>query len=158
MQLKAVGESVQKPLEYYRNNITGTPDTYGCCETEPGLRISYSAHPQLYTEVRRRCRSTRSARRDRSTNPYGWTKIHDGTDHMTDVQGQSIYECYSSSLLQPGRSTTKVDVSERIQANPEQPDAIYFHRWRRKALKTSAYSGDDYDTPDGTGVRDYISM
>ena len=42
--LKAVGESVQKPLEYYRNNITGTL--------------------QLYTEVRKRCRSQRSVRRD----------------------------------------------------------------------------------------------
>ena len=46
--LKAVGESVQKPLEYYRNNITGT------------LTVLL----QLYTEVRRRCRLQRSARRD----------------------------------------------------------------------------------------------
>ena len=61
--LKAVGESVQKPLEYYRNNITGTL-TLMDVRNRQVLRILYSVHQQLYTEVQKRCQSQRSARRD----------------------------------------------------------------------------------------------
>ena len=61
--LKAVGESVQKPLEYYRNNITGTLTLMDVMK-QTGVRILYSVHQQLYTEVQKRCQSQRSARRD----------------------------------------------------------------------------------------------
>ena len=61
--LKAVGESVQKPLEYYRNNITGTLTLMDVMK-QTGVKNIVSVHLQLYTEVRRRCRLQRSARRD----------------------------------------------------------------------------------------------
>ena len=61
--LKAVGESVHKPLEYYNNNITGT---LILCEENTELKILYSVLLQLFTVIRHRSRSQKSARRERS--------------------------------------------------------------------------------------------
>ena len=63
--LKAVGESVHKPLEYYNNNITGT--LILCDEMRnTELKILYSVLLQLFTVIRHRSRSQKSARRERS--------------------------------------------------------------------------------------------
>ena len=92
--LKAVGKSVQKPLEYYRNNITGTLTLMDViqlicnCIRKSGRDADHRGVPEGTVHE--------SLRMD---------KIHDGTDHDGCTEGQSRYECYSSSLFQPGRST-----------------------------------------------------
>lgn len=102
--LKAVGESVQKPLEYYRNNITGTLTLMDVMK-QTGVkkyRIQFICN----------CIRKSGGDADYRGVPEGTVheslrmdKIHDGTDHDGCTEGQSRYECYSSSLFQPGRST-----------------------------------------------------
>ena len=102
--LKAVGESVQKPLEYYRNNITGTLTLMDVMK-QTGVK-KYCI--QFF------CNCIRKSGRDADYRGVSegtvheslrMDKIHDGTDHDGCTEGQSRYECYSSSLFQPGRST-----------------------------------------------------
>ena len=101
--LKAVGESVQKPLEYYRNNITGTLTLMDVMKQTGVKNIVFSSSATVRKS---------GGDADYRGVPEGTVheslrmdKIHDGTDHDGCTEGQSRYECYSSSLFQPGRST-----------------------------------------------------
>ena len=94
--LKAVGESVQKPLEYYRNNITGTLTLMDVMKQTGVKNIVFRS----------------SATADHRGVPEGtvyeslWMdKVYDGTDHDRCTEGKSGYECHPASLFQPGRST-----------------------------------------------------
>ena len=82
--LKAVGESVQKPLEYYRNCIQ-----FFCnCIRKSGRDADHRGVPEgtVYESL--------------------WMdKVYDGTDHDRCTEGKSGYECHPASLFQPGRST-----------------------------------------------------
>ena len=72
--LKAVGESVQRPWEYYNNNITGTLTLVDVMR-QHGLQKHHLSLPlQPYTVIRQRSRSQRECPKGQCTNPYGWTK------------------------------------------------------------------------------------
>ena len=81
--LKAVGESVQKPLEYYRNNITGT---------------------LTLMDVMKQTGDHRGVPEGTVYESLWMDKVYDGTDHDRCTEGKSRYECHPASLFQPGRS------------------------------------------------------
>jgi len=153
--LKAVGESVSKPLEYYDNNVAGSVALFECVG-EAGLRtVVFSSSATVYGEP-----ATVPIREDfplSASNPYGRSKL------MVD------------DIL---RDMVKTDPSWRVALlryfNPvgahasgligEDPNGIpdnlmpYIAQVAVGKLKELPVFGADYPTPDGTGVRDYIHV
>ncbi len=153
--LKAVGESVQKPLAYYDNNIGGTlmlcqvMEEFGC------RRMVFSSSATVYgmdNPVPFREEYPTSA-----TNPYGYSKV-------------AIERILSDlSASDPRWSVSLLRYFNPIGAHPsgligEDPSGIpnnllpYVAQVAAGRLKELSVYGNDYDTPDGTGVRDYIHV
>ncbi len=153
--LKAVGESVAQPLRYYQNNITGT---LVLCEVmqEQGVKsIVFSSSATVYGDPH-----TVPITEDfplQATNPYGRTKLmmeYILTDlHVADPS-------FSVALLRyfnPIGSHESGRIGEDPAGIPNNllPFVAQVAVGRRE--KVSVF-GDDYPTPDGTGVRDYIHV
>ncbi len=154
--LKAVGESVAKPLMYYQNNITGTLNLcelmkeYGC------KRIIFSSSATVYGDPAQ-IPITEECPKGTCTNPYGWTK---------SMLEQILSDFYTSDnewsvvLL---RYFNPIGAHESGLLG-ESPNGIpnnlmpYIMQVAVGKLPELGVFGDDYDTPDGTGVRDYIHV
>ncbi len=152
---KAVGESVEKPLEYYHNNIFGT---LVLCRTmiDAGVKhIVFSSSATVYGmsgNVPFRETAPTSA-----TNPYGRTKLFI-EEILRDL-----------SVPDPGWSVTILRYFNPVGAHPsgligEDPNGVpnnlmpYITQIAVGRLKQLKIFGNDYPTPDGTGVRDYIHV
>lgn len=153
--LKAVGESVQKPVEYYHNNITGTlmlikaMRKYGC------KKIVFSSSATVYGPVNKAPYTEDMP--TSATNPYGYTKV------MIEQILRDVYVSdndWSVSLL---RYFNPIG-AHKSGLIGEDPNGIpnnllpYICQVAVGKLEKLGVFGDDYDTPDGTGVRDYIHV
>ena len=154
--LKAVGESVQKPLEYYQNNITGTLTLLGLMEKMGVKNIVFSSSATVYgsPEV---MPITEDCPKGQCTNPYGWTKSM-MEQIMTDLQ--KAHPEWNVILL---RYFNPVGAHEsgRIGEDPKGiPNNLmpYISQVAVGKLEKLGVFGNDYHTPDGTGVRDYIHV
>lgn len=154
--LKAVGESVVKPLEYYKNNINGT---LVLCETmrKNGCKnIIFSSSATVYGNPAF-IPITEECPKGTPTNPYGWTKWMIEqilTDlHTADPEWNVILLRYFNPIG-----------AHKSGLMGEDPKGIpnnllpYVAQVAIGKLKCLGVFGDDYDTPDGTGVRDYIHV
>ena len=154
--LKAVGESVQKPVEYYTVNIAGTLNlidvmrTYGC------KNIIFSSSATVYGEPTQ-IPITEACPKGTCTNPYGWTKWmleQILTDvHTSDPEWNVILLRYFNPI--------GAHESGLIGEDPKGiPNNLlpYVAQVAIGKLKCVGVFGNDYDTPDGTGVRDYIHV
>ena len=154
--LKAVGESVAQPLRYYRNNLD---TTLTLCETmaKHGVkRIVFSSSATVYgvpDEVPLRedmfCKGC--------TNPYGWTK------YMIEkiLSGVAAADPAWSVVLLRYFNPIGADPSGRIGEDPAGiPNNLmpYITKVAVGQLPKLSVFGNDYNTPDGTGVRDYIHV
>lgn len=153
--LKAVGESVTIPLRYYHNNITGTlhlcmaMEKYGC------KRIVFSSSATVYG-MNNQVPFTEDMPTS-ATNPYGYTKV------MIEQILRDLVVAdpdWSVSLL---RYFNPIGAHESglIGENPNGiPNNLlpYVAQVAVGKLPQLSVYGDDYDTPDGTGVRDYIHV
>ena len=154
--LKAVGESVQIPLRYYRNNIDST---LTLCETmaKHGCKkLVFSSSATVYgvpDEVPLRedmfCKGC--------TNPYGWTK------YMIEkiLQGVVTADPEWSVVLLRYFNPIGAHESGRIGEDPNGiPNNLmpYITKVAAGQLEKLTVMGDDYNTHDGTGVRDYIHV
>lgn len=154
--LKAVGESVQKPLEYYQNNITGTLTLLGVMEKMGVKNIVFSSSATVYgsPEV---MPITEDCPKGQCANPYGWTKSM-MEQIMTDLQ--KAHPEWNVILL---RYFNPVGAHEsgRIGEDPKGiPNNLmpYISQVAVGKLEKLGVFGNDYHTPDGTGVRDYIHV
>ena len=154
--LKAVGESVQKPLVYYQNNITGTLTLLGVMEKMGVKNIVFSSSATVYgsPEV---MPITEDCPKGQCTNPYGWTKSM-MEQIMTDLQ--KAHPEWNVILL---RYFNPVGAHEsgRIGEDPKGiPNNLmpYISQVAVGKLEKLGVFGNDYHTPDGTGVRDYIHV
>ena len=153
---KAVGESVAKPLEYYWNNIAGT---LVLCEVarEHGCKnIVFSSSATVYGEPEF-VPITESCPKHDATNPYGWTK---------SMLEQILSDLYTGDnewnvVLLRYFNPIGAHESGRIGEDPKGiPNNLlpYVAQVAIGKLECIGVFGDDYDTPDGTGVRDYIHV
>ena len=154
--LKAVGESVRKPLEYYQNNITGTLSLMDAMRRAGVKRIVFSSSATVYgnPEI---IPITEDCPKGQCTNPYGWTKSM-MEQIMTDLQ-KSDPEW--SVILLRYFNPVGAHKSGRIGEDPKGiPNNLmpYISQVAVGKLEKLGVFGDDYDTPDGTGVRDYIHV
>ena len=154
--LKAVGESVQKPLEYYDNNLGST---ITLCEAmrDHGVRqIIFSSSATVYSGDNE-MPLYETSRTGNCTNPYGWTKY----------VCEQILRDYA--VADPSWSVVLLRYFNPIGAHPsgligEDPRGVpnnlmpYISQTAIGRLECLSVFGDDYDTPDGTGVRDYIHV
>ncbi len=154
--LKAVGESVQKPLSYYENNVVGS-QTLLSVMSEAGVRkIVFSSSATVYGEalempISEKCPLARP------TNPYGRSKLM-VEDILRDLSISD--QSWSIAIL---RYFNPVGAHESGLIG-EDPNGIpnnllpFISKVAGGKLKELSVFGNDYPTPDGTGVRDYIHV
>ena len=154
--LKAVGESVQKPLEYYHNNITGTLSLMNVMNKVGVKNIVFSSSATVYGNPAV-MPITEDCPKGQCTNPYGWTKSM-MEQIMSDLQKA---DPEWNVILLRYFNPVGAHKSGRIGADPKGiPNNLmpYISQVAVGKLEKLGVFGDDYDTPDGTGVRDYIHV
>ena len=154
--LKAVGESVQKPLEYYYNNISGTLNLLKVMRKYNCKNIVFSSSATVYGE-RETPRYIEEMGRGKTTNPYGTTKA------MIEKILEDVYVSDNEWKIYILRYFNPVGAHEShlIGDNPNGiPNNLmpYIQKVAVGELKELSVFGDDYNTPDGTGIRDYIHV
>ncbi len=154
--LKAVGESVRKPLEYYHNNITGTLNLCDVMRDHNVKNIIFSSSATVYG-CPEKVPVTEDTPKGQCTNPYGWTKSmleQILTDlHTADPEWNVVLLRYFNPI--------GAHESGLIGEDPKGiPNNLvpYVAQVAVGKLDKIKICGDDYDTPDGTGVRDYIHV
>ena len=154
--LKAVGESVVKPLEYYHNNITGTLVLLDAMRKHNVKNIVFSSSATVYGNPEE-VPITENCRPGMLTNPYGRTKAmleQILTDmHTADPEWNIMLLRYFNPI--------GAHESGRIGENPKGiPNNLlpYITQVAVGKLITLGVFGNDYDTPDGTCIRDYIHV
>lgn len=154
--LKAVGESVQKPFEYYTNNISGTLVLIDVMRTHNVKNIIFSSSATVYGSPAE-IPITESCPKGTCTNPYGWTKW------MLEQILSDIYNADKRWNVILLRYFNPIGAHESGLIG-EDPKGIpnnllpYVARVAIGKLPEVGVFGNDYDTPDGTGVRDYIHV
>ena len=154
--LKAVGESVQKPLEYYQNNISGTLTLLKVMREVGVKNIVFSSSATVYGSPEE-MPITEACPKGQCTNPYGWTKSM-MEQIMSDVQKSD--PSWNVILLRYF-NPVGAHKSGRIGEDPKGiPNNLmpYISQVAVGKLEKLGVFGNDYDTPDGTGVRDYIHV
>ena len=154
--LKAVGESVQKPLEYYQNNITGTLTLMDVMNRVGVKNIVFSSSATVYGSPEE-MPITESCPKGQCNNPYGWTKSM-MEQIMSDVQkANPDWNVILLRYFNP----VGAHKSGRIGEDPKGiPNNLmpYISQVAVGKLEKLGVFGNDYNTPDGTGVRDYIHV
>jgi len=154
--LKAVGESVAKPLEYYENNIAGTLVLLDVMREHGCKNIIFSSSATVYGNPVQ-IPITEECPKGHCTNPYGQTKSM-LEQIMMDMQAA---DPEWNVVLLRYFNPIGAHPSGRIGENPNgipnnlMPYITQVAVGKRPEL---AVFGNDYDTPDGTGVRDYIHV
>lgn len=154
--LKSVGESVAKPLEYYSNNITGTLTLCQVMREYDVKKIVFSSSATVYG-----MNNISPLKEDMpiggTTNPYGTTK------YMLELILDDIYTSDPEWSICKLRYFNPVGAHKSGQMG-EDPSGIpnnlmpYITQVAIGKLEKLQVYGDQYDTPDGTGVRDYIHV
>ena len=154
--LKAVGESVQKPLEYYQNNITGTLTLMDVMNRVGVKNIVFSSSATVYGSPEE-MPITESCPKGQCTNPYGWTKSM-MEQIMSDVQkANPDWNVILLRYFNPVGAHKSGRIGEDPKGIPNNlmPFISQVAVGRRASLKVF---GNDYPTRDGTGARDYIHV
>ena len=154
--LKAVGESVEIPLEYYRNNLSGSINLLRIMERHQCKHLVYSSSCTVYGEPQE-TPITEEHPTVGAESPYGWTKL------MTEQIMRDLHASdadWSFSLLRYF-NPIGAHPSGRIGEDPRGiPNNLmpYLTQVASGILPTLQIFGKDYPTPDGTGVRDYVHV
>lgn len=154
--LKAVGESVQKPMEYYQNNISGTLILTEVMRSHGVKNIIFSSSATVYGNPQF-IPITEECPKGTCTNPYGWTKSM-LEQILSDIQ---FADKEWNVILLRYFNPIGAHKSGMIGENPNGiPNNLmpYITQVAVGKLPQLGVFGDDYDTPDGTGVRDYIHV
>ena len=154
--LKAVGESVAKPLEYYENNINGTLVLIDALRKHGCKNIIFSSSATVYGDPAE-IPITESCPKGTCTNPYGWTKWMI-EQILTDLhKADSSWNVVLLRYFNPIGAHPSGLIGENPKGIPNNLLPYITQVAVGKREKLHVY-GNDYDTPDGTGVRDYIHV
>ena len=153
--LKAVGESCQKPLLYYHNNITGTLNLLDSMISHGVNRIVFSSSATVYGTPR-----SVPIREDfptSTTNPYGETKLMIERILKDTCAAHPEFSACVLRYFNPIGAHESGLIGEDPKGIPNNL-LPYIARVAAGKLECLSVFGDDYNTPDGTGVRDYIHV
>ena len=154
--LKAVGESVVKPIEYYHNNITGTLVLLKLMKKYNCKKIVFSSSATVYGDPEI-VPITEECKTGRTTNPYGTTKL------FIERILQDVYVADNEFSIALLRYFNPIGAHESglIGEDPNDiPNNLmpYITGVASGKLEILSVFGNDYPTKDGTGVRDYIHV
>lgn len=152
--LKAVGESVKKPLLYYHNNLTGTFNLLEVMKQHNVKKIVFSSSATVYGMAKVPIKEDSPLS---TTNPYGSTKL------MIEQILKDVFVADNEWSIALLRYFNPVGAHESglIGENPNGiPNNLmpYISQVAVGKLECLSVFGNDYPTPDGTGVRDYIHV
>ncbi|QRV02131.1 UDP-glucose 4-epimerase GalE [Arcanobacterium phocisimile] len=154
--MKAVGESVEKPLEYYDNNVGGALVLLRSMRRHGVKKIIFSSSATVYGDPQT-LPITEETPAAQATNPYGWTKVFEEqilTDlHRADPDWTVVLLRYFNPVGAHESGLIGED-PKGIPANL----TPYVAKVAIGELDKVNVFGDDYNTADGTGVRDYIHV
>lgn len=154
--LKAVGESVARPWEYYENNIAGTLTLVDVMRRHGCKNIIFSSSATVYGDPAF-IPITEECPKGVCTNPYGWTKSM-LEQILTDIQkADPEWNVVILRYFNPIGAHKSGTMGENPNGIPNNL-MPYVTQVAVGKLKELGVFGDDYDTPDGTGVRDYIHV
>lgn len=148
----AVGESVEKPLEYYNNNVTGTINLLKCCLKYNVQKFIFSSTAAVYAES-----STPVSENSpkNPSNPYGWSKLF-SEQIIQDVTKTSPLRYVILRYFNVAGANPQGHMGQRVEnATHLIKAALQASLGKHKDIHIF---GTDYPTPDGTGVRDYIHV
>ena len=154
--LKAVGESVAKPWEYYENNITGTLTLVDVMRKHHVKNIIFSSSATVYGEPAV-IPITEECPKGQCTNPYGWTKSMLEQILMDVQKADPEWNVVLLRYFNPIGAHESGTIGENPNGIPNNL-MPYITQVAVGRLKELGVFGNDYDTPDGTGVRDYIHV
>lgn len=155
--LKAVGESVEKPLEYYKTNIDGTLNILKSMKNHGVHKIIFSSSATVYGDPHQpECVETLETGRG-LTNPYGKTKYF-----IEEILKDTAFanKDFSVTLLRyfnPVGNHESGLIGEDPNGIPNNLMPIIMKVYKKEIAELSVY-GDDYDTRDGSCIRDYIHV
>ncbi|MCR4762449.1 MAG: UDP-glucose 4-epimerase GalE [Lachnospiraceae bacterium] len=154
--LKAVGESVAKPWEYYDNNITGTLTLVDEMRRHGLKNIIFSSSSTVYGDPDA-VPVTEESPKKPCTNPYGWTKSM-LEQILSDIQSADPeWNVVLLRYFNPIGAHKSGTIGENPNGIPNNL-MPYITQVAVGKLKELNVFGNDYDTKDGTGVRDYIHV
>jgi UDP-glucose 4-epimerase len=153
--LKAVGESVQQPLRYYHNNLTGIIHILECMKAIGCKRFVFSSSATVYGDPER-VPLTEDCRLQ-ATNPYGQTKLISETICRDLAKAEDGWKIALLRYFNPIGAHESGLIGEDPTGIPNNlmPYLLQVANGQRKALTVH---GNDWPTKDGTGVRDYIHV
>ena len=154
--LKAVGESVRKPWEYYNNNINGTLTLLDAMRKHNVKNIIFSSSATVYGDPVQ-IPITEECPKGSCTNPYGWTKSMIEQILMDMYKADNEWNMVILRYFNP----VGAHASGMIGENPKGiPNNLmpYVTQVALGKLPELGVFGGDYDTPDGTCIRDYIHV
>ena len=153
---KAVGESTQKPVEYYHNNITGTLVLLSAMRRHGVKRIIFSSSATVYGDPAF-VPITEECPLGETTNPYGATKAMIERI-LTDLcKAEPDFQAVLLRYFNPIGAHESGLIGEDPKGIPNNL-VPYVAKVAVGQLEKVHVFGNDYDTPDGTGVRDYIHV
>ena len=153
---KAVGESVKKPLEYYENNISGALVLLETMRKYNVKKFIFSSSATVYGEPER-IPLTEDCKIGGTTNPYGTTKLFIEQILQDLYKSDNTWDIAILRYFNPVGAHESGLIGEEPQGIPNNL-MPYIVRVASGELKELSIFGNDYDTPDGTGVRDYIHV
>ena len=155
--LKAVGESVKKPLKYYENNEGGTINLLDCMKKYSVKKIIFSSSATVYGDQGVAELTEEMQTGVGITNPYGETK-HVIEEILKDVaEADEKFEVAILRYFNPVGSHPSGLIGEDPNDIPNNLMPIIMKVYTGEIEKLKVY-GNDYNTIDGTGVRDYIHV
>lgn len=153
--LKAVGESAVKPLRYYQNNLAGTLNLLNAMQQQQIFNLVFSSSATVYGAPETLPIKESAARY--ATNPYGRTKLM--IEHMLEdaAVAEPRWNICSLRYFNPvgAHSSGRIGEDPNGVPNNLMPFISQVAVGRRQKL---SIFGNDYNTADGTGVRDYIHV
>lgn len=154
--LKAVGESVAKPWEYYTNNVSGTLILADVMRQHGVKNIIFSSSATVYGDPAF-VPITEECPKGQCTNPYGWTKSM-LEQILSDMQkADPEWNVVLLRYFNPIGAHKSGTIGENPNGIPNNL-MPYITQVAVGKLEKLGVFGNDYDTPDGTGVRDYIHV
>ena len=153
---KAVGESVAKPIEYYMNNISGCLVLLDVMKKYNCKKFVFSSSATVYGEPEI-IPITEETKTGGTTNPYGTTKLFIEQILMDLYKSDNTWDICILRYFNPVGAHESGRIGEEPQGIPNNL-MPYVVRVAKGILKELSVFGNDYDTHDGTGVRDYIHV
>ena len=153
---KAVGESVEKPIEYYTNNISGALILLDVMRKHNCKKFIFSSSATVYGEPEK-IPLTEACKTGGTTNPYGTTKLFIEQILKDTYASDNSWNICILRYFNPVGAHKSGLIGENPKGIPNNL-MPYIVRVANGQLKELSVFGDDYDTKDGTGVRDYIHV